>query len=431
MMKQKVWKRQIVGWIESLVITVLFIVVSRLVHSSLSLDSNFPWIWFAPVLIALQYGIWPTMLSLALIGGDFYYQQPNLLSQQSVQLYLLGGFLLTLVCLLFQGRWFKRIKRSEALSQYLQQRIQEVGTDYQTVLFAYHQLEHSYIAKPVSVRTALSELRKHFTHANSTSTQAEVFSRFLNVLVVQCSLEVAGIYAVHQGQVSVTPLASIGEIPRPNTQDYLIRECLQTNMMAHINPKEMTHGDYTQYVVAAPCLDQEGNVYAVLVVAEMPFLSLNDDNLQTMQVLIQYFMEGKITSTAKLILEKFPACTASFASELQRLSDLYVQAKQDSAVVMMKCIDRSHQEDYLFKIKLEARGIDTLWETAVEQNKILFILMPLTSRYGVESYKERLNKVLLKEFNIEFNSTSIRFKSRQISTCTNPIQLLEECLELK
>ena len=113
---------------------------------------------------------------------------------------------------------------------------------------------------------------------------------------------------------------------------------------------------------------------------------------------------------------------------MQRLSVVQQNTHQDSAVVAFWFARHPHQEEYLFKLKQEKRGIDTLWETHQGEIKILMVLMPLSNRFNVESYRARIDDIFLKEFNIRLNEAEVRCKSGLISSFPNPLALINDLL---
>ncbi len=207
----------------------------------------------------------------------------------NVQLFILGGGVLTLICVVFQGIWSKKIKSSEQLSDYLQKRMQTATQTYQVVLLAYELLEHNFIIKPVTIRTTLLELQDMLA---KNPKKSEVLNRFLNLLSQQCSVEVAAIFPVQQGLITKEPLASVGQVKQPNAADFLVQECFDNVAMAYVSPQDILNKHVSDYIVTVPFLDQSNRIYAMLLIEEMPFLSLNDDNLAIMNLLIQYFNDG-------------------------------------------------------------------------------------------------------------------------------------------
>ncbi len=418
------------GWTESLVITILFVIISTILNNPLSLESPFPWIWFAPVLIALRYGLWPALFSIIILVVTSLYKDQTQIEAINYQLYILGGFLLTIICGVFQNRWSKKINYNEEISRYLQKRIQSTAEAYKTLLLAFHHLEQSYITKPVTIRGAVGDLRQLLATADEALPK-DIFINLLNILAQNCFFEIAAIFPVEKNIVQINPVASIGKITKPKQDDFLIEEALTVKAMTHVSHKEILKGHLSAYLIVAPLMDQESNVYALLAIQEIPFLKLNDENLETINILLQYFNEGKTVKNADLILKKFPDCNVDFANELQRLSFLQKNTKLDSSVVALIFYKNPQQNQYLFRLRQEKRGIDTLWETAKGDIKILFILMPFSNLTAIENYVIRINTILAKEFNLTLKSKELGFESRLISSYQNPVDLIEELINIK
>ena len=414
-----------IGWIESLIITALFIIASVLLNNPLSMKSPFPWIWFAPVLIALHYGLWRAVTSFLLLIGYFLYNEPSEIHEIHFQLFTLGGFLLTVICIIYNNVMLNKMNQNDSISNYLQKRMQNVAYSYSVLLLAYKSLEQTYITSPVTIRSSLVELRELLANSDAESRQV-ILNRLLNILALNCSLEVAAIFPVEKNRLVPEAIISVGKIKKPNPDDYLIKECIDTSTLTYITAAEVFKGHLSDYLVAAPLIDQEDRVYALMVVEEMPFLSLNEENLETVNLILQFFSEGKTVKNADLILSKYPGCPVVFANELQRLMNLQKNTKNDSAALSFQISESPHQLDYLFRLKREIRGIDSFWETKEGNMQILIILMPLTDRAGIEQYRVRISELLSNEFDVKLNDNGIRFKSCQISSFKDPVMLIED-----
>lgn len=421
------FKRLILTGTESLLITVLFLVLSNVALDPLSRNSPFPWIWFAPVLIALRYGLFFSQLSIALLVFAWLYQNPEQLALSEFQLFVLGGFLMTVACAGFHNSWIKKVTSSESISEYLQKKIQTISNSYKIVTLSYKRLEHDFIAKPVTIRSSLDALRKISTE--NTHPQAYVLNRFLNILANQCSLEKAGIFPVRNKRILPEPLCTVGEIKLPDKEEYIIEECLDQEKMTYVSAQEILLGHFSNYLVAAPFIDQNNVIYALLLIEEMPFLSLNTENLGVINLLLQYYLEGGIVSNAAPIMNTWKDCPPDFANELARLMAMQKKIGQDSALQIFILAENVHREDFLFRLKQEVRGLDSYWETDQNNTKCLMVLMPLTNRYALEGYNQRMRKILLDEFRLDFNENAIRIRSCQLSSFNNPLQLIEDLLK--
>lgn len=428
-MDKAAWTTMLAKWAESLVITMLFIVLGMILHDPLSLNSPFPWIWFAPVMIGVQYGLWPSQASILLLLGVYLYPDPSPLLATQFQLFLLGGFTLTIICAIFQSRWAKKIDETQGLAQYLQKRIQSTADAYRVVCLAYQRIEQQYIIKPVSLRSSLGELREMIARRTEDADQ-DIFGRFLNILALQCSFEIAAIFPVKNGKIKPTSIASIGVTKPPKDDNYLIEECIETSAISYIKTDDVLQDNFGQYLLAAPFLNQDNQIESILLIESMPFLSLNDENIGIIDVLIRYFTAGTATKNSALILNAYPECSVNFANELDRLSQLQKKTCQDSAVIALHLLPHPHQDDYLFALLKEKRGLDTSWEITKNDRKIFMLIMPMTSRAGVESYKIRINQMLTKEFETVLNQGLIKFKTYQISAFADPTHLIRDLINI-
>lgn len=423
-------RKNISVWFESLVITALFIAVSKLLHDPLSLNSAYPWIWFAPVFVALHYGLLPSQFSIILLLCEYLYLDPSRIYDIHLQLFILGGFILTIICATWQNSWLNKIAYSNGISTYLQKRIEAIAYTYKLTSLAYQRLENNYISKPVTVRTSMSELREMLANVNGNSQEA-ILTRFLNILANTCSLERAAIFPVIKNKVIQEPIASIGIAKTPPQNNFFINECMENGKITFISADEILKGHLSDYLVGAPFINQKNEIYALLLVEEMPFLSLNDENMATMNLLLEYFLEGNLVKNAELIVHQFPGCPVVFANELQRLFDLVKSAKKNSALQSFIILDKTREEDYLFRLKQEIRGLDNWWETSHNGTRILMILMPFTDRAGSESYRMRINTTLFQEFGVHLNQDEIKFRSYQLSSFKTPASLIEAIVTIK
>lgn len=413
-------------WIESLLITGLWVGVSGWLHDPLTLHSPFPWIWFAPVLIALRYGLWPSQLSCLLILGSYDYQiRPSEISLE-LGLFILGGFLLTLLCAMAQSTAQKKIKESEAISTYLQTRVSTIANAYKVVVLAYQRIEQNYIIKPVTIRTALMNLRE--LPARSQNEQP-VLDRVLNILAVQCGIEVGGIFPVHHQQLITQPIASIGCMSTPDPKDYMIKECIENGGITYIKAKDLTHRHRSKWLIVAPLMKPDRTIYALLLVESISFLQLSDETIETIHVLLQYYLEGQPLKDAYQIIHEYPCCPVDFANELQRLMTLFQATQQDSAIVAFTVFESPEQQDYVFRLQQEKRGLDSLWEKKDGQQTRLLILMPLTKQAALEGFRLRINNLLENDYQTHLNEGSIRYLSYQLSSFEQPLDLLQAILQ--
>src|SRR3954468_10705025 len=83
-------------WIEAVAFSAIAIAMGRYFspEDPLLTDSHFPWPWFAPVLLALRYGVMPGIASSALLLAGWYLLQVDPVTAEVPKLYFLGGLLM-------------------------------------------------------------------------------------------------------------------------------------------------------------------------------------------------------------------------------------------------------------------------------------------------------------------------------------------------
>ncbi|WP_404301843.1 PelD GGDEF domain-containing protein [Alicycliphilus denitrificans] len=349
----------------------------------LQVQTSFPWPWLAPVVLALRYGPMAGLVgaSVLLIGWlalnaghwDIF-----------PQLYFLGGLILVMLVGEFSSLWQARARRAETLQLYLDQRLEHLVRQHYLLRLSHDRLEQELIGRPMSMRDALSGLRE----AGRGEEQAP--QALLRLLAQYCQLECAAIHTVTKGHVAAQASASIGAHDPLQADDPLLRQALQTHRLCHI--RQVQNGPPgTRYLVAAPLLDLDGEMYGLLVVQEMPFFALQEENLQTLQLLLGYYTDGlSMDALARPIVKQFPDCPPLFAFELQRLAHIHASAQVPSIVVALECQPRALEQDLPAQVERLKRELDEAWLIRAPQRQVLAVLMPLGNATTAEGYVRRL-----------------------------------------
>ncbi len=420
-------KQKLGYWLESIIITAIFIGIGFLRDDPLSINSPFPWIWFAPLLIAQRHGLWQALLSLSLILIFASHASFSELNDISLQLFILGGFLMTIISSIFHESLAKKTKKNQEITNYLSQRIQSIAYAYECTSIAYQTIAQSYILKPVTIRSSLIELRELIAK-NATTHKEYIFERLLNIFAQQCFIEKAGIFYLENQKISSPPLVCIGNMKPLNTKNSLIETCLEQHVLTYVHPKNLNDKESHDILIVAPFINSEKNIYALLIVESMPFLKFTYTNIEILNLFLQYFLDGHAPKDARKFLNKYPECPVEFANELYRLIHLYRHAKQDSALIILTFTENPRQKDYLFRLTQEKRGLDCIWEMKIKQSIIILTIMPLTNHVGIAGYKTRINNLLKNEFDTLLNQTHIQFNAIQISSIKDPIKTIEEII---
>ena len=349
----------------------------------LQVQASFPWPWLAPVVLALRYGpmaglVGASVLLLAWLGLNACHWDVF------PQLYFLGGLILVMLVGEFSSLWQARTRRAETLQLYLDQRLEHLVRQHYLLRLSHDRLEQELIGRPMSMRDALSGLRE----AGRGSEQDP--QALLRLLAQYCQLECAAIHAVAEGQIAAPAPASIGAYGPLQADDPLVLQALQTHKLCHISQIQNGHQD-TRYLVAAPLLDLAGEMYGLLVVQDMPFFALQEENLQTLQLLLGYYTDGlSMDALARPIVSQFPDCPPLFAFELQRLAHIHASARVPSIVVALECQPRALEQNLPAQVERLKRELDETWLITTPRRQVLAVLMPLGDGTTAEGYIRRL-----------------------------------------
>jgi hypothetical protein len=346
-------------------------------------DAPFPWAWLAPVVLALRYG------PLSGLGGAFVlllgWLALNMGEYRGFpQIYFLGGLILVMLVGEFSSVWRARTRRAEISQAYLDQRLEHLVRQYYLLRLSHDRLEQELIGRPMSMRDALAALQEASGGEQGAAT-------LLRLLAQYCQIESAALHAATDEGIAPEPLAQIGRMPALRPHDPLTAQALETRKLCHIS-QAMANQQRSQYLVAAPLLDLGGTIYGLLVVDEMPFFSLQEENLQTINLLLGYYTDGLAThALAAPLLQALPQCPPGFAFEAQRLAHMEQTTRVGSVVVALEFLPRAVERSLPAQILRMKRELDETWLCeGAGGRQVLAVLMPLGSHATAEGYIARL-----------------------------------------
>jgi hypothetical protein len=378
----------------------------------LFLRAEFPWAWFAPVLLALRYGILTGLASSLLLLAAWLWLTPGGMEAGLPKLHFLSGLLLVLVCGEYSGLWRARLRRLAELTAYQEDRVERVTRRLYLLRLSNERLEQNLLARPITLRDALVNLRL------SVSEDAEPgplpgAQQLLDFLAQSCQLEVAALYAMESnedGQARYLEVARIGEPPLLDLDDPLLAYMTERGELAHIQLDAIDRTLSTPQLVLAPVSSRAGGKLGVLAVNRMPFFALNQDTLQLLTVLLAWYADGvTIRSQAAPVLAAYPQLPIDFAEELVRLIELQRGFGIDSHMVGMVFGEHPLSTDAYEHILLNRRAPDLAWLTEAEERRLVFVnLMPVGGRAAVEGYLLRLEQSLRATFGANFRDLNIR-----------------------
>ena len=189
-------------------------------------QQRFPWLWFAPVLVALRYGVLPGLLSGAVVVGNVWLawtlgRLPLGVSETA----LFGGGLVVLLCGEFSDVWRDRNNRMEETYLYMSERLARLTKRHLLLNLSHDRLEQEMLARPGSLRDALARLRTLSIEAQSDDPMPGA-GGLLQLLSQYVNIESAQIYLLEPGDGSYTlgrPVARLGDPVLMSPNDDLLR----------------------------------------------------------------------------------------------------------------------------------------------------------------------------------------------------------------
>lgn len=352
----------------------------------LCVNASFPWSWFAPIILALRYG------PLAGLGGAGILLGAWLLLNIGhydafPKLYFLGGLILVMLVGEFSSLWLARTRRAETVQIYLDQRLEHLTRQYYLLRLSHDRLEQDLISRPMSMRDALLTLRG----LGDNRDDAHGAQTLLRLLAQYCQLESASLYRVVNEQVNGQPLASIGSTGALVADDPMIEQALRSQALCHITQVQAEQQAQTRYLIAAPLINLNNDVYGLLTVEELPFFSLQDETLQTINLLLGYYTDGlAVHALAEPVCRELPTCPPEFAFEAQRLWHLRRSTGIGSIVVALELLPRAVDADLPVQLMRMKRALDEHWLCAGPEKMVLATMMPLGDASTAEGYLARL-----------------------------------------
>ena len=393
-------------------------------------SSTFPWVWVAPLLVALRYGMWAGLLSSGMIVGgwvisDRFFGSPFPPMSKS---YAMGLLFLTLLTGEFGSQWNSQLRQIKEWNEYLRRRVHEITQSYHLLGMSHQQLERHLANRPLSLRDALTRLRGLLLDTEQDISEIGA-QKFLTLLGQYFQFEVASLMASDSDGIQTESLAIIGAPSPLAFEDPLVKHALETEEFSHIVMDDGSMMNVTAYVIVAPAKRSDGTVVAWLVVTQMRFLDLHQDNLLMLQAFLGYFADG--VSSAQLsgnMLWHFPECPVPFARELTRLTRLQQEVGLKSHLVCLRFHETPVQERAVGMIVKTARGLDEIWYVGGDVEQRLLVLLPFSDESVTEGYVERVRGLLKERLGLTLLEAGIHVRYEELEEA-DPSALVERLLE--
>ena len=321
-------------------------------------------------IITLFYGLLYGFTFFFLYFGIIY------LYYHKVNIVIVGHYLIFLLIFSeFMYYWNRKIEKLKEENNFLKERVKSLGNAYYLLKISHDELEKNYILKPYSIREVLREIR----NLAKNSLDQSIYL-FLGLLKKTFNIQQAALLFKENNKFVLKNY--IGEKLDFRENDILVKSTLEYKRITFVGN---IHNAKTQYLAVIPLISFENELKGIFIIKEMPFFSLTKDNLITIELFLNYFLNIVLT------FKKYKDYKDSFlAKHLLTLRYLSKKFKIENYLVIF------YTSSELEKIKIQnnLRGTDIFYS---KKDKLLVIL-PFTPLSGVLKFCDKIKK----EINIKY-----------------------------
>ncbi|WP_256668923.1 PelD GGDEF domain-containing protein [Pseudomonas sp. C2B4] len=403
-----------VSWLETFLVTGLAIGLGLWLtpEDPMQMHGGFPWPILAPLLLGVRYGFVRGLLSAALlVMAVFALRYSGHAGYAQLEPSWIVG---VLVCGMLVGEvrdlWERRLERLQMANDYRQYRLDEFTRAHQILRVSHDLLEQRVAGSDQSLRSSLLGLREKLrVMPDEGDALGALADPIVAVLGQYGALRVAGLYRVDDRgeRVLPTPLATIGVMGSLDTEDGLVKLCLERGELVSVRQELHEAGASAQFSslqACIPLIDAEGRLLAVLAVRQMPFFAFQDRTLSLLALLAGHIADLLLRDAQVLQLPDAEA--QHFTLQLKR-SMVDVEQHKLSAGLFAFEMTRANEE-LTRLLERSQRGLDLhLPLRNNRDHQLLLVLLPLTSPQGTEGYLARINLLLHEHFGIESDMDSL------------------------
>lgn len=418
-------------WVESTLITLLILLFCYLFNPSnpLYFHEIFPWPWLAGIIVVLQYGFGPGMLSVFIIlVAVLQFQSLGGLSVVDFQNYILSGMTLLLTCAMFSASWLRRMLNAEELLVYTNERLNSLSRSYYMLRISYDYLEQNVITKPYTLRMVLENLQLKSVAEQGEITN-EIAYRFLQVVAQYCSINSLAMYLYNKKKLETQAIAEIGPVGILDLDDPLIRQSMEKRDICYVSVNQFKDANECQYLVSIPMQTSDGLCLGFIVIKDISFWTINNETLTILSILTSYFIEEvSFSKNDLLFLKAYPHCPSDFAKQLNKLTYLKHKLSVDSSLCAVLVSKDLEAFSVIDNLKRERRFINSIWELSVGDESILITLLPFTNSTGVYGFVTRITNFLTSTLGLSYTPEQIKIRTMQIDH-QDPLKVMEKFIQ--
>lgn len=391
------------------------------------LQYRFPWLVLACLLPSLRYGfafgLGSAVLLIGLLALAAHWQ---LLGVVRFPTHLgLGLLVVAMLAGEFADTWTKRLSRQRIINTYQRMRLEEFTLSYNLLKVSHDRMEHQLAAGSVSLRGALMEFRRFLLQRDiDLLLTPEPAQQILRLFGDYVAIRVAGIYAFDKaGALVPRPLATQGQLRISPAHEMVQLAVANKVVMSARDLLEHPGKDGAIPLAAVPVVDVNDCVHAVLVVEDMPFVALQEENLKLLAVL-----GGHIGDLLSLARERRgeDVVQIRFENELKRA---IIDCRRYALPSMLVTIHLPQNEltaDIESLLSRQVRGLDRLLIQEFSSGRLLRLLMPLTGPLELNGWQQRIDRILQENLGARSEELGLGISSRELRSRDRVSELLGE-----
>jgi hypothetical protein len=375
----------------------------------LMIDKDFSFLSIILAIITLFHGISSgifAMLIFAIVMKYFYIDFKYF--------YYLKEFILIMIYGEFHFYWTSIINRLETEDHFKQHKLSELSKAFFMLKISYDQIEKSYVVKPMSLRNSIIKIKEHYKKEDSSS----YYKEFLHLLQKTLHIDSAFLVKV-ENESDMKVLAQTSDNDTLDIKDLLIQDSYTKQMPLYVS----LDSDYEEssYLASIPIVSKNRTI-GLLIIAKMPFMSFNKDNLISATILSNYmFDEIDKMDILEQIDNFLPLFQSNFRFETYRLYKLNEKFNTDTTMLLFKSYNKLSIHLLIEIIEKNLRVLDIMSHIAIDDYQIVAVLFPFSDKTSTIGFIDRIYSIAnIKEHKESIMHTSISIKD---------IELIEEYIK--
>jgi len=362
--------------------------------------SEFFWPLVFVVIVALRYGFSMGFISaiLSIVLTLSFFKYHNITDYFSYY-QAVGMLVVNMIAGEFRDVWEERLHRNDLDYAFMKKKLSLFTQNYFMLRSSHDQLEQRMAGQVVSLRSSISELEKlneryPILGVNQHDRITTLAPHVLKLLASIVVMEEAGLYRVENGKIDPKPLASIGKMDDLDLKDSMVKDMLESREL--LSPINLYETDSTlKYQLCIPLVDTAGVMHACVVVSQVKFFTLTSQNIAILNLVSAYAADMMSTGVIAPVIQTSEKDL--FLSYLKKALDENKFHGQNSSIVFCKGYTDAALALFDKTISLR-RGADIYWKRKNNDDEtILVVLLPLTSKLQAQLYIDRVDRLMTRE----------------------------------